>query len=226
MSTRRAYVYRRFERFWHWAQALLILFLALTGFEVHGSYTFLGFDQAVRYHTLAATSLMVLIAFAMFWHFTTGEWRQYLPTTTRLRSQVGYYVVGVFRGAPHPTRKTEISKLNPLQRLVYLQLKLLAIPVMVMSGLLYMFYRFPQRHGIEALNVGSLQTIAVVHTGGAFFLVAFLIAHVYLITTGDTLTSNLRAMITGYEDLEVDGETASADRPVDVAKEPSCAPTT
>ena len=196
------YVYKGFERFWHWMQALLILFLALTGFEIHGSLAFLGFDQAVRYHRDAAFALMVLIAFAAFWHLTTGEWRQYLPTVRHLRAHADYYLVGVFRGAPHPTRRTVLSKLNPLQKIVYLQLKLLVIPVMVVTGTLYMLYRYPQRYGIEAMSVSGLQTIAVVHTAGAFFLVAFVVAHVYLITTGTTLTSNLRAMITGYEELD------------------------
>ena len=129
MSPREVYVYKGFERFWHWTQALLILFLALTGFEIHGSFSFLGFEQAVRYHRVAAIVLMVLIVFAAFWHLTTDEWRQYLPTLTNLRAQAEYYLVGVFRGAPHPTRKTVLSKLNPLQKLVYLQLKLLVIPV-------------------------------------------------------------------------------------------------
>jgi thiosulfate reductase cytochrome b subunit len=203
MNTRRAYIYKGFERFWHWAQALLILFLALTGFEVHGSLAFLGFDQAVRYHRLAADAFMVLIAFAVFWHLTTGEWRHYVPTTRLLRAQLEYYLVGIFRNQPHPTRKTELSKLNPLQKLVYLSLKILVVPVMVASGLLYMFYRYPQRYGMQALNVHGLQTIAVVHTAGAFFLVAFIVVHVYLITTGRTLTSNLKAMITGYEELDL-----------------------
>jgi thiosulfate reductase cytochrome b subunit len=210
----RVYVYKGFERFWHWTQALLILFLALTGFEVHGSFTFLGFEQAVRYHRVAADAFLVLIAFAIFWHFTTGEWRQYLPTTEFLRAQAEYYVVGLFRGAPHPTRKTALSKLNPLQKLVYLSLKVVVIPVVVLSGLLYMFYRYPDRHGIEALNVDGLRTIAVVHTLGAFVLVTFLVAHVYLISTGRTLTSNLKAMITGYEDLDDEepaGRTAGAE---------------
>ena len=72
---------------------------------------------------------------------------------------------------------------------------------MVVSGLLYMFYRYPQRYEVVALNVSGLQPIAVVHTVGAFLLVAFLVAHLYLITTGQTVTSNLKAMITGYEEL-------------------------
>ena len=121
-----------------------------------------------------------------------------------MRAQAEYYLVGVFRGAPHPTRKTVLSKLNPLQKLVYLQLKLLVIPVVVVSGVLYLVYRYPARGGMTGLSVDGLETIAVVHTAGAFLLVAFLIAHVYLITTGTTLTSNLRAMITGYEELHDD----------------------
>jgi len=204
---RREYVYKGFERYWHWTQALLILFLALTGFEIHGSLSFFGFEQAVAYHKAAAWALLVLIAFAIFWHLTTGEWRQYLPTRENLREQAEYYLVGIFRSAPHPTRKTALRKLNPLQKLVYLALKVLVIPVVVTSGLLYMFYRYPQRHGIAALNVKGLEAIAVLHTAGAFLLVAFLVGHVYLITTGQTLSSNLKAMITGWEDLEAEPPT-------------------
>jgi len=201
---KREYVYRSFERFWHWTQAALILFLALTGFEIHGSLRFFGFDHAVHYHGFAAWSFLVLIVFAIFWHFTTGEWRQYIPTWENLRAQADYYVFGIFRNAPHPTKKTVLSKLNPLQKLTYAGLKLLVIPVVVVSGLLYMFYRYPQRYEVLGLNVRSLGTIAVLHTAGAFLLVTFLVAHLYLMTTGHTLTSNLKAMITGWEDLEAD----------------------
>jgi thiosulfate reductase cytochrome b subunit len=199
---KREYVYRSFERFWHWTQAGLILFLGVTGFEIHGTLSFFGFDQAVRYHSAAATAFMVLIAFAIFWHFTTGEWRQYLPTWTHLRAQAEYYVFGIFRNAPHPTKKTLLSKLNPLQKLVYAGLKVLVIPVMVISGLLYMSYRTPGKTEVASLNIAGIETIAVLHTLGAFTLVAFLFAHLYLITTGRTVTSNLKAMITGFEDLE------------------------
>jgi len=197
------YVYKSFERFWHWMQAILIFFLAFTGFEIHGSLSFFGFENAVRYHNFASYFFMILIAFAIFWHLTTGEWRQYVPSFENISAQVNYYLFGIFRHASHPTRKTLLSKLNPLQKLVYFGLKILVIPTTVTSGLFYMFYRYPQRHEIDSLDVESLELIAIVHTLGAFLLVAFLIAHVYLITTGATITSNLKAMITGYEELEV-----------------------
>ncbi len=199
---KKEYVYRAFERFWHWTQAALIIFLGVTGFEIHGSIRFFGFDQAVRYHNFAAISFLVLIVFAIFWHFTTGEWRQYVPTWENLRAQAEYYVLGIFRNVPHPTRKTSLSKLNPLQKLVYAGLKVLVIPIMVVSGLLYMFYRYPQRYEVLSLNVGGLEVIAVLHTIGAFLLVSFFVAHLYLVTTGRTVTANLKAMLTGYEELE------------------------
>ncbi|MBI1936614.1 MAG: cytochrome b/b6 domain-containing protein [Ignavibacteriales bacterium] len=198
---KRVYVYKAFNRFWHWTQAALILFLALTGFEIHGSYTFFGFDNAVQYHNVAAYSLMILIVFAIFWHFTTGEWKQYIPTFDNVKTQLNYYVFGIFKNAQHPTKKTVLSKLNPLQKLTYFGLKILVIPVIVSSGLLYMLYRYPQRHGVEALNIESLEIAAVVHTLGAFLLLAFIIAHLYLITTGEKVTSNLKAMITGFEEM-------------------------
>lgn len=201
MSTK-VYIYKSFERFWHWIQAFLIFFLAATGFEIHGSYVFFGYQNAVEYHNIAAYAFIILIVFAIFWHFSTGEWKQYLPTVRNLRAQVNFYLLGIFKNAPHPTKKSVLSKLNPLQKLVYLGLKILVIPVMVLSGLLYMYYRYPQQAGIEGLRIESLAPIAIIHSAGAFLLIAFIITHLYLITTGHTVTSNLKAMITGYEDIE------------------------
>lgn len=202
MKKKQVYVYKAFERFWHWMQALLIFFLAFTGFEIHGSYTFFGFKDAVQYHNIAAYMLIILIVFAIFWHFSTGEWRQYVPSFNNIAAQLNYYIFGIFKNAPHPTKKTVLSKLNPLQKLTYFGLKILVIPVIVTSGLLYMLYRYPQRHGIESLNIESLELIAIIHTIAAFLLVSFIITHLYLITTGEKVTTNLKAMLTGYEELE------------------------
>lgn len=209
MTKNKVYIYKSFERFWHWMQTLLILFLILTGFEIHGSYEFFGFEKAVDYHNIAGIALIVLVIFAIFWHLTTNEWRQYLPTIKNLRVQLNYYIFGIFKNAPHPHRKTQLSKLNPLQKLVYFGLKILVIPIVGVTGLLYLYYRYPQEEGIASINISGLETVALLHTIGAFLIVAFLIAHLYLITTGQTITSNLKAMITGYEELEKDDENKS-----------------
>lgn len=206
MAHKKVYIYKGFERFWHWTQAVLIFFLAFTGFEIHGTYSFFGFEEAVSYHSISAYMLLVLIAFAIFWHFTVGEWRQYLPTKKNMLAQVNYYIFGIFKNAPHPTKKTVLSKLNPLQKLAYLGLKVLIIPVVVSSGLLYMFYRYPSQVGIDALNISTLKWVAIIHTAGAILLLAFVIGHIYLTTTGHTILSNVNAMLTGYEELEVEDE--------------------
>lgn len=204
--TKKVYVYRSFERFWHWLQAILIIFLAFTGFEIHGEYKFFGFEEAVAYHNIAAYMFITLIIFAIFWHFTTGEWKQYIPTYKNLTAQMQYYLWGMFKNSPHPTKKTVLRKLNPMQKLTYFGLKVLVIPVMVTSGILYMLYRYPQSHEIKYLNIDSLEIIALIHTFAAFFLISFVIVHLYLITTGEKITTNLKAMLTGYEELEEDEE--------------------
>jgi thiosulfate reductase cytochrome b subunit len=199
---KRVYIYKGFERFWHWTQASLIIFLAFTGFEVHGTFQILGFEHAARYHRIASWMLIALIVFAIFWHFATGEWKQYIPTTKKLKEQVMYYATGMFKNEKHPTIKTEVRKLNPLQRLVYLGFKLILIPITTISGILYMLHKTIDKNDIVVIENIPLEGIALWHTLGAFLLMIFLVVHVYMTTTGHTPTSNIRAMLTGYEELE------------------------
>jgi thiosulfate reductase cytochrome b subunit len=135
----------------------------------------------------------------MFWHVTTGEWRQYIPTRKGLFAVLHYYLVGTFTGAEHPYRKTSKAKHNPLQRLAYLFFKLVVSPVIWASGLLYLFYNdWPA----TLSGLLALEWVALVHTAAAFAMLVFIIAHVYMATMGRTLTSLIRPMITGYEELD------------------------
>ena len=114
---------------------------------------------------------------------------------------VRFYAIGIFRNEPHPVRKTELSKLNPLQRLVYLGLNVLVIPVLVTSGFLYYYYNDWSRVGLGGL---PLEPVALIHTAAAYVVMAFMIAHVYLATTGRTPLSNFKAMLTGWEVVDED----------------------
>lgn len=197
----RVYIFKRFERFWHWSQAVLIILMLLTGFEVHGSYAAFGWQQAANLHTLAAWALITLWAFAIFWHFTTGEWKQYIPTTEKVLAVMRYYAFGIFDPhAHHPFRTTQLTKHNPLQRLAYLFVKLFISPLVWISGLLYLYY-----HDLGAYGIGGglqLGAIALAHTLAAFLMLIFLIVHVYFATTGHTPLAHIKAMLTGWEDLE------------------------
>jgi len=197
---KKVYLYKGFERFWHWSQSLLIFLLMATGFEIHGSFEMFGYRNAVTYHNSAAWALIILIVFAIFWHITTGEWKQYIPTKNNLMAQMRYYLTGIFSNSPHPTGKKLLSKLNPLQRLVYFGLKVILIPLMLISGILYLFFHYP----VAGFELESLAIVAILHSIGAYCLVAFVVVHLYLITTGKTVTSNLKAMVTGWEEMEED----------------------
>ena len=199
----RIYIFKRFERFWHWTQAALVMFMALTGFEIHGVYSVFGFRDAVDLHTTAAWILIGLWAFAIFWHFSTGEWRHYIPTTDKLLPMIRFYSTGIFAGEPHPFRPSAQSKHNPLQRLAYLGFKLGISPAIWISGLLFLFYNSWGELGIGDLD---LHWVAFVHTAAAICMVLFFIGHVYMITSGHTVFAQTKAMITGWDEVDADDE--------------------
>ena len=77
------YLYTRYERFWHWLQTTLIVLLLVTGFEINGLFRLFGFKLATDLHEYAGLAWLIAFAFFVFWLFTTGEWRQYIPTTRK-----------------------------------------------------------------------------------------------------------------------------------------------
>ena len=192
------YLYTRYERFWHWLQMVLILILLVTGMEVHGVYSWLGFQTAVKVHNFAGLTWLIAFAFFVFWVFTTGEWKQYIPTTQKMIEVIRYYAYGIFRGESHPFPKRKEAKHNPLQRLVYLNLAALLLPVMMVTGFLYWGYNSWLGWGIPGL---SLTLVALIHLVGAFSIFSFVIVHVYMTTTGHTLFAHTKAMISGWEDV-------------------------
>jgi len=192
-------MFKRFERFWHWSQALLIILMLLSGFEIHGSYQLFGFHDAVNLHTFCAWTLMGLWVFAIFWHFTTGEWKQYIPSSEQMLDIAKFYAIGIFKGEQHPYKAIPERKHNPLQRASYLGLKLFINPWLWISGLLLLFYSSWEALGITGLSLG---TVATLHLIGGFLMLTFLIVHVYMTTTGHTVTTHIKAMITGYEEVE------------------------
>jgi thiosulfate reductase cytochrome b subunit len=192
------YLYTRYERFWHWLQTILIVVLLITGFETHGVFTLFGFDAAAEVHNFVGLTWLIAFAFFIFWLFTTGEWRQYVPTTRKMFAVIRYYTYGIFRGESHPVPKRKDAKHNPLQRLVYLSLAAMLLPIQMASGFLFWSYNSWEAWGLGWL---SLYVIATIHLAGAFAILSFLIVHLYMITTGHSILAHTRAMITGWEEV-------------------------
>ncbi|MFP4184377.1 MAG: cytochrome b/b6 domain-containing protein, partial [Halorhodospira sp.] len=177
-------IFTRFEIFWHWSQAVLIFGLLLTGLELHGSYALLGFGKAFAVHIVLAWALIALWAFAIFWHLTTGEWRQYIPSGSGLARMAGYYAYGMFSGEAKPFLKTPSAKHNPLQRLAYFVFKAAIAPALWISGLLLLSYNLWSSTWLGGLL--PLALVAGVHVSAALALMVFLIAHIYMAATTGT----------------------------------------
>lgn len=204
MSGERLQLYSVYERVWHWLQAAGILLLVATGLAIHwpGRLGWISFDAAVRVHNVLGFLLVANAFLGFFYYITTGAIRQYLPEPRDFISlsvrQAAYYVRGFFHGEPHPLRKRPQQRLNPLQQATYLAILNVLLPLQLTTGLLmWGAQQWPE----TVSAVGGLPVLAMVHTLGAWLFGSFVIAHVYLTTTGHTPLANLKAMVLGYENL-------------------------
>lgn len=199
-STHTITLYTFHERFWHWAQALTIVALLLTGAEIHSPdrVHLFGFAVAVRVHNAFAVLLLINAALGLFYFVTSGLIRQFGPRPrdffTLSLAQLRFYTRGIFRGDPHPMQHDAAHKLNPLQQLTYLAILDVLLPLQVVSGvLIWGAARWPQL----TASLGGLPVLVPVHTLSAWLFLAFTVMHVYLTTTGTTVGANLQAMVTG-----------------------------
>ncbi len=197
------YMYTFYERLWHWMQAIVILLLVATGIVIHrpDQFGWADFGLVVPVHNALAILLVLNALFSVFYHFASGEIKQYLPEPhgffRKGLIQVDFYLRGIFKGDGHPFEKTPQHKLNPLQQVTYFGILNILLPLQILTGLL--MFGVSQRPQLALY----LPFLAPVHTLVAWFFVAFMILHVYLTTTGPTITADLEGMITGWDKVEV-----------------------
>ncbi len=207
-TVERVYMYGMYERLWHWLQTAAILLLIFTGLIIHRPDVFSAFSfrYIVLVHNVLAAILVVNAVFSLFYHLASGEIRQFLPHPygffDQAIEQTKFYLSGIFRNAEHPFEKTPDRKLNPLQQMTYFAILNILLPLQILTGLLmWGAQRFPG--ATDA--VGGLPLLAPFHTLIAWFFATFIVLHVYLTTTGPTPLAGIRAMIMGWDEVEVHG---------------------
>lgn len=203
-ETQRVYMYDGYERFWHWLQTITITVLLFTGLIIHRPDMFgmFSFRYMVLVHNALAVVLVLNAALSLFWHLTSGQIQQFLPRPRGFFDQAilqaKFYLKGIFKGSEHPFEKTYRQKLNPLQQLTYLGLLNVLLPLQVITGALM----WGVQHWPTIANLlGGLPFLAPLHTIVAWLFATFIILHVYLTTTGDTVTEDIKAMVTGWENV-------------------------
>jgi thiosulfate reductase cytochrome b subunit len=207
------YMYDVYERFWHWLQTITIVLLLFTGLIIHRPDIFgaFSFPYVVVVHNVLAAILVINAALSLFWHLVSGEIRQFIPRPYGFFDnaivQAKYYLQGIFKGNEHPFEKTKSKKLNPLQQVTYFGLLNVLLPLQIITGaLMWGVQQWTQ----AASLLGGLPFLAPFHSLVAWLFASFIVAHVYLTTTGVTVFDDIRAMVTGWEKVEIHEELAEA----------------
>ncbi|MEW6085384.1 MAG: cytochrome b/b6 domain-containing protein [Chloroflexota bacterium] len=204
--TERVYMYDGYRRFWHWLQTSAIVILLLTGLIIHrpdmfGAFSFRG---VVTIHNVLAVILVVNALLSVFYHIASGKVKEYIPRPYGFFDdamlQAKYYLVGIFQGEPHPFEKRPNERMNPIQKATYFMILNVLLPLQIISGMLMWLV---QKNSEIA---GGLPLLAPFHSLVAWMFGTFIIVHVYMTTTGATPLEAMRAMVTGYEEVEIHEE--------------------
>jgi thiosulfate reductase cytochrome b subunit len=206
MSYERVKLYPLYERVWHWIQAAVVLVLLITGLEIRDHIRVFGFEASIRLHNFLGFFLLFNAFLGLFYYLTSGAIQQYVAEprdfATLAVRQVTYYLRGIFKGDPHPVERTARARLNPMQKATYIMILNVLLPWQILTGFaIWGLSRWPHLEDM----FGGLVVLLPLHALGAWLFAAFVIAHVYLTTTsGRHPLSGIEAMITGYEEMEVE----------------------
>jgi thiosulfate reductase cytochrome b subunit len=216
------YLYPIWLRAWHWLNAILFFTSLVTGLSMHFSLGWLiPFDAAVPLHNSSGILLTVSWVLFLIGNAVGGNGRHYLINLRTLPMdllrQVRYYVYGIFVNAPHPFHVSAEHKLNALQALSYIGVMYGLMPLLILSGWAFLFSaELPE----TLFGVGTIWVVAMAHLLLAWMMLLFIVVHLYIITTGEKPTTNIKAMITGWhreQGAEANapeaGDEATADAP-------------
>jgi thiosulfate reductase cytochrome b subunit len=200
----RLYLYPRFIRFWHIVNAILCLLLILTGVSMQFAGTgggLVGFKTAVGIHNISGILLSVNYIF-----FFLGNWFsknrkfyrfEWSGLFLGLKLQFMYYLIGTFRGQKKPYEITELEKFNPLQKVSYLIIMYVAMPMVILSGWAFLY---PEVIPNTIFWFGGLVFVDLFHIVFGFIISIFLLIHIYFSSFGTTPLSNFKSIITGFHE--------------------------
>ncbi len=200
----REYLIASWIRVWHWTNALLILTLGVTGMSLHFSdpgRMLVEFSLSVRVHNIAGVCLICAYVFFVVANIVSGNWWQFVPKPPgillRVFKQAMWYGFGVFRGDPPPHEPSKEENFNALQALTYWNVMYMLMPVILITGLIYLY---PQFAPDKMFGFDGLLTVAMLHYLSAVAVLLFMLSHIYLGTTGKTVGQMYKMMFTGWHE--------------------------
>lgn len=204
MTTKKIYVYPVWVRLWHVLNAVCFILLILTGMSLHFTTVegnFIRFDISVAIHNVAAIIITINYGYFIMGNIVSSNgkhyknWRKNL--VTNLWRQGRFYAFGIFKKEPHPFPVSEDNKFNPLQKIAYVFVMYLGMPLLIISGLGLLF---PETIAYAVFGVSGLLLTDMLHITMGFVLSLFLLIHIYTCTLGEKPLSLFKGMINGYHD--------------------------
>ena len=194
------------ERIWHWIHALLVIVLILSGIQMHwpdSFHIFGSFSRAVTVHNWFGILLVCDFFLWLVYNLLSKRISHYIMRKEDIFPgmlvQAKFYAFDIFKNRPHPYMPSEENKFNPLQKATYFGFMFFMMPLLLISGLLYLF---PDQLSGWIAVLGGLKVVAVFHFIMAIIFAAFFVAHLYLATTGHTVTADFVTMVTGHAEEE------------------------
>lgn len=203
VMSEKIYIYPVWIRLWHWLNAVLCLLLIITGVSMqysNPSFPIIRFDYSVLIHDIAGVLLAISYISFLIGNILTPNGKHYIfrkKIIKNLSLQIRYYAYGIFKKEPTPFPITEKSKFNPLQKLSYIIIMHVAVPLVIITGVM-LFY--PEKIDLAFLGNKALHITDIFHVIMGFIISIFLIIHIYFCTIGHTPISNFKSMFNGYHE--------------------------
>lgn len=158
-----------------------------------------GFAGAVRWHNIAAMILTLSYLVFVAGNIISGNGKYYRISKKNLLSdlakQMKYYLWGMLKREKQPFPVSLENKFNPLEKVAYLLIMYIVLPMLILSGIILFF---PDMTIIKLFGAGMFIVTDILHVTLGLLISLFLIIHIYLCTTGIRPSSFFRGIITGY----------------------------
>ena len=202
--SKKLYLYPVWIRIWHLVNAIFFLILILSGLCMQYSnpqYPVIRFDIAVAMHNYSGIFLTLSYLVFFLGNIFTNNGRYYKIRLnglfSRLSKQFYFYTIGIFKGKKPPFPVNEKRKFNPMQKVSYVVVMYIALPLVFITGWGLLF---PEILVHKVFGVSGLLLTDIFHVILGFILSIFMIVHIYLSTLGKVSGSRLRSIIDGYHD--------------------------
>lgn len=206
-GTDQAYINPLPVRIWHWVNALGFLLLILTGAQLRylELFALMPFETAVKLHNWVGFTVIanyfIWLGFYLF-SDKISNYHPVLDAKTFIHNyflQLRYYSYGIFKGEHSPHVVQPYDKFNPMQKMTYQLVMLVAVPIQFITGVLLWDVK---RFDGWLQMLGGIRVVDTIHVMLFIFFVFFILVHAYMGMLGQRPSTHYKEMFTGYEEPE------------------------